>query len=80
MTPQEAPLPLAANVIGSGIGLAVTAWMLVRSLKTGRAGQAYGKPAADRKTDPFNYWTSLAIGVGLFVVALVLAGRWVLTH
>jgi hypothetical protein len=78
--PHDTPVPLVAKVIGCGVGLAVTAWVLVRSMRTGRAGQAYGNRSADRKADPFNFWTSLGIGAGLFMAAAVLAGRWLLAQ
>lgn len=73
-------IPLAARVIGCGVGLAVTASLLVRSLMTGRAGQGYDSRPVDRKANTFSFWASLGIGTGFFLAAVVLGSRGLLSR
>jgi hypothetical protein len=44
---------------------------------------AYGGAAPSalhhRRADPFGFWTSLSIGIGLFLAAAIVAARWLFT-
>jgi hypothetical protein len=76
MPPHDIPSSLVTPVISCAVGLAVTGWLLFRSLKNGRVGQSLTFRPADRQSDPFGFWASLSIGVGLFLAAAIVAARW----
>lgn len=73
MALQEVPTTLITQVTSCAVGLAVTGWLPLRALKTGRVGQGVTNRPADRRSDPFGFWTSLSIGVALFLAAAIVA-------